>query len=268
MFFPICLETIYPSLKLSDRIKKVASHGFEYIDIWDWRNKDIHDLEHQLKANGVKLNAFSGHRDTSTSIAADRAGFLKELGASIAVARQLDCENLMIFSDGILPAIPGTEPPVTPSRPNVASAKEKLLNIQAAVQDAVDLVEKEGITLLLEALNDVDHPGYFLRDTTRTLRVIKKVASDNLKMLYDVYHIQKSEGNITATLLGNLPDVGYIHFAEVPGRHEPGTGELDAKFILDELARHKYRGGFGFEYSAAVEDDGALKTIRALTKDY
>jgi hydroxypyruvate isomerase len=268
VFFSICPEMMYPRLKLESRVSKVAKHGFTRVDIWDWRIRDLDLLQRELKKNGVKLNAFGGHRDTSTSIASEKAGFLKELRASLEVAERLDCDQLIIFSDGIQPAIAGTDPPIMPARLNKIPAREKVRNIEEAFGDAVALAEKSGITLLVEALNQIDHPDYFLSKSGLTFEIIREIKSKRLKMLYDIYHMQRSEGDITHTLTENMDLVGYLHFADSPGRGEPGTGELDLANILKALDGAGYDRGFGFEYRPRGPDDETLDRVREIVSPY
>jgi hydroxypyruvate isomerase len=131
-----------------------------------------------------------------------------------------------------------------------------------AFEDAVELAEKADVYLLLEALNNYDHPQYFLNNSSKTLQMVRKIGNKRLKMLYDVYHMQLSEGNIAQTLTKNLGDIGYIHFADAPGRHEPGTGELNFAFILERLKTVGFGGGIGFEFVPLAGDNDALISTR------
>jgi sugar phosphate isomerase/epimerase len=126
LFFSICPEMMYPKLKLEAKIAKVAQQGFTHIDIWDWRDKDAAELARQLKEHGVRLNAFCGHMDSSTSIARERTDFLEELQGSIRFAERFECNRMMIFSDGIQGAVPDTDPPVMPAKPNPIAESEKV----------------------------------------------------------------------------------------------------------------------------------------------
>jgi len=268
VFFSICPEMMFPDVKLERRVALVAKHGFTRIDIWDWRVRDLDELERELKKHGVSLNAFGGHRDASTSIASERAGFLKELRASLDVAERFECDQLIVFSDGINPAIPGTDPPVMPAKPNRIPDAEKMKNVKEALGDAVELAERRGVTLLVEALNGIDHPDYFLSRSALTFEVIRDVESKRLRMLYDVYHMQRSEGDIIHTLSEDLDLVGYIHFADSPGRGEPGTGELDLGNILKALDALRYARGFGFEYRALTSEEEAMRRVGEAVSPY
>src|SRR2546425_8427637 len=145
MLFSICPEMMYPTLKLESKIARVAKEGFRYIDIWDWRDKDAGELSRQLKEHGVKLNAFCGHMDSSTSIASEKEDFLEELRGSIKFAQRFECNRIMVFSDGIQDAIPNTDPPVMPAKPNPIAETQKMKNITDAFEDAVELAEEADV---------------------------------------------------------------------------------------------------------------------------
>jgi hydroxypyruvate isomerase len=253
---------IYPNLRLERRIREVALLGFDSIDIWDWRDKDLGELRTQLRENQVRLNSFGGHRDSSPTIAGERGEFMEELRKSFEVAHTLECSSLMVFSDGLMASVPGSDPPVAPAKQNNATAPEKFSNMCESLERAADLAEREDVTLLLESLNNMDHPNYFLNSSRLAIDAVTKVRSGRLKMLFDIYHMQVAEGNITATLLKNLGLVGYIHFADVPGRHEPGTGELNLLFILKKLTEADYKGGVGFEFVPLANDRDAIVETR------
>jgi hydroxypyruvate isomerase len=130
------------------------------------------------------------------------------------------------------------------------------------------LAEEAGVTLLLEPLNTlVDHPRYFLDSGREGFAIIGEVDSPHVRLLYDVYHMQIMEGNVTETLRRHLPLVGHIHMADVPGRHEPGTGELHFANILHALADAGYAGTVGFEFSPQGDTLRALIAIAALRRD-
>ncbi len=268
MFFSVCTEMIYPELRVEDRTARVAAHGFDRIDIWDWRTKDPRALAGGMLSRGVSLNSFVGQTRSSTSVAREKGSFLAELRESIDFARRLDCRNITVFSERLVPREGGSGPPEMPGAANDIPADEKATNIVDALTDACDLAEGSGVVLLLEALNNGDHPMYFLNNSRLTLEIVRKVGQRSLRMLYDIYHMQISEGNVTRTLLENLDAIGYVQFADVPGRHEPGTGELNLPYILEALASAGYKGGLGFEYTPSGSDEAALEAIRRVISPY
>ena len=108
---------------------------------------------------------------------------------------------------------------------------------------AAPRLQSAGIKLLIEPINTRDIPGFFLTDTQQAVDIIEAVGSDNLFVQYDIYHMQIMEGDLATTIERHLPRIAHMQLAEVPGRHEPGTGEIDYGFLLDFIDRAGYTGG-------------------------
>jgi hydroxypyruvate isomerase len=121
---------------------------------------------------------------------------------------------------------------------------------------AADKLKKAGISLLIEPINTFDIPGFFLSRTSQAAALIGEVGSDNLLIQYDIYHMQRMEGEIAATIKDNLHLIGHVQLADNPGRNEPGTGEINYRFLFQHLDAIGYRGWIGCEYKpkAATED--------------
>jgi hydroxypyruvate isomerase len=128
----------------------------------------------------------------------------------------------------------------------------------ANLKYAASELQKAGIGLVIEAINTRDIPGFFLSNTTQGLAIIDKVGSDNLKLQYDIYHMQIMEGDICPTLQAHLDAIGHIQLADTPGRHEPGTGELNYHFILRFLDDLGYQGWIGCEYKPETTTEAGL----------
>jgi hydroxypyruvate isomerase len=125
--------------------------------------------------------------------------------------------------------------------------------------------EKAKVTLLLEALNTrVDHPGNFLSSTGLAAELVGSMASRWIKILYDIYHMQIMEGNLIDTLRNYIDLIRYIHVADVPGRHEPGTGEINFPNVMTALRELGYGGFVGFELSPLQEPGKAASLLIAL----
>lgn len=255
---------ILPEVPFEKRVGIVADKGFKNIEFWGWKSRDIDALERELKNNNMGVALFAGHRKSSTIDSRFHERFLKELKESIDLAHRLGCENLDVYSDELLPSKANIIPQIYSARAISLPTRKKLANLSKAMERGANLAEKEGVFLQLEALNLVDHPRYFLSSSELTLEVIRKVDNPHLKMLFDIYHMQISEGNVTTRMLDNLYGIGHIHVADVPGRHEPGTGELNYEFILGQLNKAGFKGTVGFEYIASKNDEAALESIRNL----
>lgn len=120
---------------------------------------------------------------------------------------------------------------------------------------AADETAKAGIELLVEPLNTRDTPGFFLPTSRAALTLLDLVGHRNLRLQYDLYHAQVMEGDLTTTLRNHLSRIGHIQFADNPGRHEPGTGEINMAFLFAELKRLGYSGWIGAEYAPSTTTD-------------
>jgi hydroxypyruvate isomerase len=127
---------------------------------------------------------------------------------------------------------------------------------------AAKALEKEGIQLLIEPLNDQDIPGFYLVHTRDAIRVFEEVDHLNLWLQYDIYHMQIMEGNLTKTILAHLPRIAHIQLADNPGRHEPGTGEINFANLFRSIDEADYKGWIGCEYIPAGKTEEGLEWIK------
>ena len=235
MIFSLCVDSINPEDDLRKKLHKIKDTGFQFIEFWDWRNKDLKII----KESGLQVTNFSGNRLTSI-ILDSKEKVINEVKESISIAKKLKCNRIMLLSDVL-----ENDGSV---KENLMSSEEKLGCLSDNLKVLVDLAEKEGIYLVIEPLNTFkDHKNYFLDHFQKTLKLIQSINSKYLTILYDIYHMQIMEGNIVKTLKENHKFIGYIHVANVPYRCEPWIGELDYKFILKELSKI-YSGVVGFEF--------------------
>ena len=116
---------------------------------------------------------------------------------------------------------------------------------------AAPRLQSAGIRLLIEPINTRDVPGFFLSGTAQAIEIIDAVGSDNLQLQYDIYHMQIMEGDVAAGIQRLLPRIGHLQLADVPGRHEPGTGAIDFGSLLNHIDRVGYSGWIGCEYVPA-----------------
>jgi hydroxypyruvate isomerase len=254
----ICAEMIYPDLSFPERVDRLRRAGFHTFEFWGWKDKDLQAIESRVK-QGMSVATFSGQRRGSLVEPQDHHGYLEEVQESFQVARRLGCGQLMVLSDQLSP-----DGSVT-TRYRPMDAQEKIANITLGLKQLAPLAEEQEVTLLLEPLNTlVDHPGYTLNSSRAAFEIVSRVDSRRVKVLYDIYHLQIMEGNVIQTLRDNIQHIGYIHAADVPGRHEPGTGELNYPNILKVIGDMGYQGYLGFEFQPMKQSDDALMVIREL----
>jgi len=125
---------------------------------------------------------------------------------------------------------------------------------------------RHGKRLVIEAINTYDIPGFYLHGTAQALRLIEQVGADNLLVQHDIYHMQRMEGEIAATLQKHLNRIGHVQLADNPGRHEPGTSELNWRFLFAHPDRIGYDGWIGCEYQPATTTEAGLDWIEALSR--
>ena len=258
MRFSICLEMIYPELNFAARAARIREAGFTAVEFWGWEGKDLTALR-TLLGQAFAVATFSGQRRGSLVDPEGWDVYRAEVQASIPVARSLGCDRLMLLTQEELP-----DGSARPAPPHVTRAEQRA-NVVAGLKALAPLAEREGMTLLLEPLNTrVDHPGYFLDNARDGFAIVEEVGSPHVRLLYDIYHMEVMERGSTRMLLRHLPLVGHIHIADVPGRHEPGTGALDFIGILRALGGAGYTGAVGFEFAPRAGTDEALARITTL----
>ncbi len=254
---------IFPELSIPIRIERIAEAGFKSVEFWDWRDKPLDTLASQCAEFGLHVANMSGHRAGSLIDRREFKLYRTELVASIEAARRVSCKNLMLLTNPL-----GPEGEVLNSYPRIQT-EQKRANCVEALSRLVPLAAREGMSLLLEPLNTlIDHPGYWLDDADCAFEIIREVNHSGVRLLYDLYHMQVMGRNVHEDLENNLDVIGYIHAADVPGRHEPGTGTMDYPSILRLLESLGYDGVIGFEFSPAAGSDQALKTIYALVEPF
>ena len=241
MQYSLCIDSIYPKDNLKEKLEKIKQAGFKFIEFWDWRDKDFS----LIMNSGLKVSNFSANRISSLTLD-DKEKVIQEVNASIDTAKKLKCDRLMLLSD-ILEGDGSV-------KVNSVSSEKKLLRLYDNLRILVEVAKKRDMMLVIEPLNSLkDHKNYFLDNFQTTIELVKSVNSENLKVLYDIYHMQIMEGNVLETLQKYHQFIGYIHGANVPYRCEPWTGELDFRFILKELSK-VYSGFVGFEFFVKGKD--------------
>ncbi|MFN7571075.1 MAG: hydroxypyruvate isomerase [Betaproteobacteria bacterium] len=126
-------------------------------------------------------------------------------------------------------------------------------------------LKRAGLKLLIEPINTFDIPGFYLNRTVQALEIIDAVGADNLYVQYDVYHMQRMEGELAATIAKHLPRIAHIQLADNPGRNEPGTGEINYDFLFAHLDRIGYTGWIGCEYKPATTTEAGLGWMKSVT---
>jgi hydroxypyruvate isomerase len=263
MKYSICIENFYRGLNFEDKFAAARRDGFEYCEFWTWKNRDWERVKKAIVDSGAKIAAFSGDDEYSLINPDENAHYINFLRRSIERAKEIDCSYLVIHADALNQdgSAKEIEKPL--------SYETKLLNMYKVLESMAAVAEKEDVTLVLEPLNTRlnqprAHKNYFLEYPQPAFDLSRQVGSDRVKVLFDVYHMQLMAGNVINTLGKNIDQVGYIHLADVPGSHEPGTGELNLNHILKALDSMGYEGFVGFELLPSETDEKAFEAIKEI----
>jgi hydroxypyruvate isomerase len=247
---------MWANLPLAERARRAAEAGFDTVELWDWRGEDIGDLYEVCAEVGIGIAGFFGHSRGGLADPSQHDEVLECLAESIEVAEQVGARQLLMFSDEI-------GPDSTIRKPPSLTDAERQAAIVEGLGRCVELVEGTAIELVVESINPVSVPGYFLSDTGASIDVCREVNHPQVRMYFDCFHQQLVGGRLIENMLDALPWVAAIHLADAPGRHQPGTGEIDFHSIRRVLTEQGYEGQLSFEVDPLDGDsDAAVAAIK------
>jgi len=244
-----------PGVDVEQMVQRSAAAGAEAIGFRPWYD-DLAPLTTAIDDTGLDLAYLSGGSESThgpefpLTDPARREDAVAEIERAIDVAAAADSDFLNV--------IPGRhEETLDPAVQHTT--------IVATLRDVAGHAEDAGVTLLLEPVNTrVDHPGIYLTSSYEGYEIVDAVQSPNVELLYDVYHQQITEGNLIANVRQHVDEIGHVHVGDVPGRHEPGTGEINYPNVFDALAEAGYDGYVGCEFEPLVEPGTAIGDVRAM----
>lgn len=257
-----CIEMLFSEVPFYDRFKAAHDAGCGAVEFWGWSGKDIGKIkelksEYKLSIAAMSLDA----RDPSVKerfakkamLYKDSAeSFCAALEESITVAKELDIRTIIC---------------TTGQERNDTTRYEQHANVVRCLKKAGPYCEDAGITLVLEPLNVLaNHRGYFLPSSYEAFEMIDEAGQPNIKVLYDIYHQQISEGNLIPTISANIDNIGHFHSADVPGRFEPGTGEINYRHVFAAIEKAGYKKYVGVEAFPSKNSAEVWKDVLDLTK--
>jgi hydroxypyruvate isomerase len=256
----VCIEMIFTEVPFLERIHKAAEVGFDAVEFWNWDNKDLPAIKSAVEEAGLGIASFQSNLGGTLIHPDHRENFVAGIQKSLKKAQEMGAPSLFLLTDEL-----GDDRSVRFQFPGL-SQEDKYQSVLDGLKALAPLAEEAEVTLVLEPLNvHVDHPGYFLNRSSVGFDLIRAVDSPCIKLLFDIYHMQVMEGNVIETLTGNLDVVGHVHVADVPGRHEPGTGELNYANIFKALREADYEKYVGFEFEpTGASDEAAATALRLL----
>lgn len=253
--FAANLSMLFTEVPLLERFERAARAGFSAVEVQFPYEAQAAAIRERLVANRLQMvlhnlpggDWAAGDRGIACNPARQdefRAGVAKGIDyATTLGVPQLNC----------LAGKPGAG----------VSEEETRATFVGNVRYAAAELKKAGLKLLLEPINNYDVPGFWLNHTAKAIAVLDEVGADNAFLQYDIYHAQRYEGELAATMAKYLPRIAHIQVADNPGRNEPGTGEIHYAFLFQHLARIGYTGFIGAEYKPAGQTEAGLGWLEA-----
>jgi hydroxypyruvate isomerase len=224
----LMLWTVFNGLPFEQRLEKVAEAGYHAIQLvteaTTWTADEFRRYNKKRAELGITIDTTCGVRygvgDPSL-----REGFLADVRTALTMMDKLECPKLIVMSGNVVPGL---------------SPEAQHASCVEGMKRAAEIVEGKGKTLLLENIDLEENPHYYMWSIPEAFKIIDEVNHPQVKVLYDFFHAQISGGNLISNLVRNFDKVGLIHIADVPGRHQPGTGEINYLNIYKKLGELKY----------------------------
>ncbi|MDF1815589.1 MAG: TIM barrel protein [Verrucomicrobiales bacterium] len=244
----VCIDSVFENVPVVEAIASVASSGIGAIEFWSWWDKDLNALTTATEKHGLEISGCCT-KFVSLVDPACRDDYLAGLQESIQTARDIGTTTLISQVGDFRHEVP---------------RDEQYQSLVDGLREAAPALETSGITLVIEPLNElVDHAGYFLVRSDEAFRIIEEVASPNVKVVFDIYHQQISEGNVISNLTAHTDKIGHFHAAGNPGRHELTRGEINYPEVFQAIRTTGYNGYVGLEYWPVDDPVAGLKEIAA-----
>jgi len=245
-------------LPVPDALALLTRLGYDGYEMFDWRDPNVMDIFVSLKDKyPLSCECLVANKGVSAPGCGlvnprEHEEFLKQTQLAIDAARAVGAKQLVTLTGNEMGGVPRSE---------------QMANAVAAMRAAAPMLEKNGMTAIVEVLNTyVDHAGYFLYYVRDGAELIDRVGSPNVKLLFDIYHVQIMEGNLIESIRSNIDRIGHFHVGDVPGRHQPGTGEINYRNVFKAIYDQgdRFRGSVALEYSPTVPVEQDLAAMRQL----
>ncbi len=254
--FAANLTMLFTEVPFLERFAAARAAGFDAVEYLFPYAYDKNELAGLLKTHGLKQvlhNLPAGNWDAGERGIACHPDRVDEFRAgvdkAIEYATALGCPQVNCLAGKV---------------PAGVTREQAHATFVANLKFAADKLKKAGLKLLIEPINSYDIPGFFLNYTTQAAAILNEVGSDNLYIQYDIYHAQRMEGELAATMQKHLPRIAHIQLADNPGRNEPGTGEIHYPFLFRHLDAIGYQGWIGCEYKPKTTTVEGLGWIKAM----
>ncbi len=250
----VMLWTVFENLPFEQRLEKVAAAGFKYVQLVGeykkWSEEDFSRANAKRRALGISFDTTAGLAH-GVGDPREREAFLADLRKELESMEKLEIPSVIVMSGD--------------SIPNLAAEVQHKSCVEG-LKRAAEIVEGKGVTLWLENIDLEENPHYYLWSMMELFEIIGEVNHPQVKALYDFFHAQISGGNLITLLEKNISKVACVHIADVPGRHEPGTGEINYTNIYKKLAQLKFSGSLAMEFIPKGDPVASLRAAREAAK--
>lgn len=253
----VMLWTVFNKLPFEERLEKIAAAGYTNVELVGeyakWTPADFERANAARNRLGITFDATAG-LPHGVANPADREAFLGDLRQALVPMETLGCPAMIVLSGNVVPGL---------SREQQHQACIDGLKAAAKVVEGRQ-IEGKPVKLLLECIDPEENPKYFLTSATEAIEIVRAVNHPQVRFLYDLFHEQIAEGNLIEKLEKHIDVIDLIHVADVPGRHEPGTGEINYANIYRKLVELKYRGMVAMEFYPTGEPVAGLQAAREI----
>ncbi|MDO4939478.1 MAG: TIM barrel protein [Lachnospiraceae bacterium] len=250
MKYSLCIEPVWEKIDFYDRIKLAKDAGMDAIEFWDPADYDCKKIGSIAANAGIPISDCCINKAWTIRMSWPWEVVGPNVELSLNYAEDLNTKTLIGLSDDL----------------KGHADCEKIALIEN-LKRAAEMAEKKGVTIVLEALNsNYNHKGYWLDSAYVGFEIVKAVNSPNIKLLYDVYHMQLMEGNLINTITDNIKLIGHFHSAGVPGRNELRGTEVNYPAVIAAAEKAGYDRYFGFEYWPTFDDTESVKDNLAYVK--
>ncbi|HEV3344664.1 MAG TPA: TIM barrel protein [Pirellulales bacterium] len=248
--FAVNIEMWWTKLDFLDRIRAAADFGFPAIEFWPWRKRDLDAIARLTQERGLEIAQFTAWPfEPGMNDPKNHDAVVKEIEESCQVAKKLKCQKMTVVGGNDQPGM---------------TQEQMHENIIKVVKRVAPIAEEHDVMLILESMNiRVDHKGHCLYGSPPAVRICREVGSSHVKINWDLYHMQISEGDLCGHLKDGFDQIGYLQLADHPGRHEPGTGEVHYNRVLRQAHELGYRGYVGLECVPKTTELAAAKAVAA-----
>ncbi len=249
--FAANIEMWWTHLPFLDRIDAAADAGFMAIEIWEYQGKDIDGIIKRLEKHQMELTQFTAWGwDEWFNDPSNLIKIKDQIEEACQLAKRLGCKMGTIVGGDDQPGMTQTE------------MHEQIAHVLALLAPKVEAAD---FTLILEPMNiRVDHAGHCLYSSKPAIAICDAVNSSHIKLNWDLYHMQISEGDLCGHIREGIHQIGYMQLADHPGRHEPGTGEINYSRVLSEARKLGYQGYFGLECTPLNNEPEAIERLKQL----